>query len=340
MTSYQRFTALSELKQRILSQGTALDDIITAAHQRNPWFTPEQTRHAIHANLDLLNQVDLENWIKPYLGNFAELSDKTVGLILAGNIPMVGFHDVLSCLIAGFKIQIKASSDDKILIPYILNELIDIEPEFQSRISIVDKLSNFDLIIATGSNNTSRYFDYYFRNVPHIIRKNRNGIAVVSKDDSKEELQKLGNDIFDYFGLGCRNVSKIFFPRGFNYTTFFEAIESFSEISNHYKYNNNYEYNKAIYLVNGDEHLDNGFLLLKRDERIASPLGVVYYEEYDDIDQVKKRLASDAENIQCLVGNIDMDEKISKVAFGESQQPGLSDYADGVNILDFLNANR
>jgi len=340
LTTYQRLAAFSELRNRILNQREPLDEIISAAHQRNSWFTPENIRQAIFANLNLLDQTNLEEWVSPYLAELSEETDKNVGLILAGNIPMVGFHDILTCLIAGFKVQIKTSSDDRVLIPYLLDQLIMIEPEFASKIKIVDKLSNFDLVIATGSNNTSRYFDYYFRNVPHVIRKNRNGVSIITSAESKEDFQKLGKDIFDYFGLGCRNVSKIFFPTDFDYSSFFEAIEGFSDISNHYKYNNNYEYNKAIYLVNGDEHLDNGFLLLKRDERIASPLGVVYIEEYQDIENVKERLVSDSKNIQCLVGNISLEGTVTTVPFGKSQEPKLSDYADGINILEFLNANR
>lgn len=340
MTTYQRLAAFSILKNRILANNDMLEDVISKAYSRNAWFTPDNIRQAIHSNLNLLDQANLDEWIKPYHENLEIRTDKTVGLILAGNIPMVGFHDVLTCLIAGFNVQIKTSSDDNIIIPYILDQLIAIEPEFTAKINIVDKLNDFDLIIATGSNNTARYFDYYFRNVPHIIRKNRNGVALIMKDDTEADFKKLGKDIFDYFGLGCRNVSKIFFPAAFDYSVFFKAIEEYADISNHYKYNNNYEYNKAIYLVNGDEHMDNGFLLLKRDERIASPLGVVYFEEYQDLQELKERLVLEAEKIQCIVGHTNIDGISPSVPFGKSQKPGLSDYADGVNILDFLNANR
>lgn len=339
MTSIQRIQAFVNLRSHLLSEAKPLESLIQSAQFQNPWFTTENTERAIQANLELLKFDDLNDWIAPYAENFEGESSKTVGLILAGNIPMVGFHDVLSCLIAGFNVQIKTSSDDKQLIPFILKELIRIEPRFASKINIVDRLSNFDLVIATGSNNSSRYFDYYFKSIPHIIRKNRNSIALISGNETKEELYELGHDIFDYFGLGCRNVSKVFFPEGYDYAQFFEAIEPFSEISNHFKYHNNYEYNKAIYLVNGDKHLDNGFLLLKEDNRIASPLGVLYYEEYATVSEIEQNLQNDKDLIQCIVSDLSIKDSAPVVGFGKSQSPGLNDYADGVNILDFLKGN-
>lgn len=353
MTSNQRIEAFANLGSQLsdeiqtFSEGTqTLNEIIQSSQFQNPWFTPGNVEQALQANLALLNLTDLKTWIEPYSKYFQKDSDKTVGLILAGNIPMVGFHDVLSCLIAGFNVQVKASADDKLLIPYLLKRLIEIEPAFEAKINLTDRLSNFDLVIATGSNNSSRYFDYYFKKTPHIIRKNRNSVAIITGNETKSDLEKLGHDLFDYFGLGCRNVSKIFFPKGYNYSLFFEAIESFSSISNHYKYNNNYEYNKAIYLVNGDKHLDNGFLLLKADTRFASPLGVVYFEEYNLFSSVETHLEENKANIQCVVCEEAIQRsdsmrglEIPLTGFGTSQLPGLVDYADGVNILDFLKAN-
>lgn len=349
MTSNQRIEAFVNLGSQLSNEVQAssdgiqkLNEIIQSSQFQNPWFTPGNVEQALQANLSLLNTADLSAWIEPYSKYFQKDNDKTVGLILAGNIPMVGFHDVLSCLIAGFNVQIKPSADDKLLIPYLLKRLIEIEPAFDAKINLVERLSNFDLVIATGSNNSSRYFEYYFKKTPHIIRKNRNSVALITGNESKPDLEKLGHDLFDYFGLGCRNVSKIFFPKGYDYSLFFEAIESFSPISNHYKYNNNYEYNKAIYLVNGDRHLDNGFLLLKEDTRFASPLGVVYFEEYDQISSIKASLEKNKDSIQCIVCEKPDSMKnlhISLTGFGTSQLPGLVDYADGVNILDFLKTN-
>lgn len=353
MTSNQRIEAFANLGFQLSNkvqnpslENQTLDEIIQTSQFQNPWFTPKNVEQALHANLALLNAADLREWVEPYSAYFEKDTDKTVGLILAGNIPMVGFHDVLSCLIAGFNVQIKPSADDKLLIPFLLRKLIEIEPAFASKIDLVDRLSNFDLVIATGSNNSSRYFEYYFQKTPHIIRKNRNSVALITGKESKSDLEKLGNDLFDYFGLGCRNVSKIFFPKGYDYPVFFESIESFSPISNHYKYNNNYEYNKAIYLVNGDKHLDNGFLLLKEDAGFASPLGVVFFEEYDQINVVESYLEENKDRIQCVVCEETIQDSASMknlniplTNFGKSQLPGLVDYADGVNILDFLKTN-
>lgn len=259
-----------------------------------------------------------------------------IGLILAGNIPLVGFHDVLCVLASGHHALIKASSNDTRLIKYILNLLVEIAPEFKTRFTFVERLAHFDAVIATGSNNTSRYFEYYFGKVPHIIRKNRNSIALLTGNETKEQLFLLGHDIFDFFGLGCRNVSKLLVPAGYDFVPFFEAVEPHQPIIHHHKYNNNYDYNKSIYLVNSDKHLDNGFLLVKEDERLASPLAVLYFEYYDDMPAATSRLAELSEAIQCIVthGHIDIGNQV--VDFGQSQQPRLWDYADGVDTMAFL----
>jgi hypothetical protein len=336
LTSKQRIEAFSNLGKYIKSNDEQLQDLIAKAKTQNPWFTNENLISSFQAIAKNLSKDNLENWISSYSTNFDGFRNKTVGLILAGNIPLVGFHDILCSLITGFNVQIKLSSDDKILIPHILEKLQEIEPSFKQQINVVERLKDFDSIIATGSNNTSRYFEYYFKNVPHIIRKNRNGLAILSGKESKEELKALGHDIFDYFGLGCRNISKIYFPKGYHYPDFFEGIECFHDIANHFKYHNNYEYNKSIYLVNGDEHLDNGFLLLKKDERLASPLAVVYFEEYENLNELKPALEGKKEEIQCIVSSVELGESLSIIPFGESQSPKLSDYADGIDVIDFL----
>ncbi len=257
------------------------------------------------------------------------------GLILAGNIPLVGFHDILCVLASGHIALIKLSSQDKLLIPYILRKLLEIEPGFNGRIEYIERLTGFDAVIATGSNNTSRYFDYYFGHVPHIIRKNRNSIAILTGEETSEQLKALGHDIFDYYGLGCRNVSKLYVPEGYNFNSFFEAIEEFKGIADHHKYNNNYDYNKSIFLVNLDKHLDNGFLLLKQDERLASPLAVLYYEEYAELASIKQKLDENLDHIQCIVANKRL-AGMNVINFGQTQQPKLWDYADGVDTMKFL----
>src|SRR5690606_26674918 len=223
-------------------------------------------------------------------------------------------------------------------IPRILERLTQIEPTFSPQIKLVERLEGFDAIIATGSNNTSRYFEYYFSKVPHIIRKNRNSIAILSGNETTEELKALGRDIFDYFGLGCRNVSKLFVPLGYNFTHFFEAIEEYSSVKDHHKYNNNYDYNKSIFLVNKTEHLDNGFLLVTKSKSLHSPLAVVFYEEYQELESLKTSLENKKDEIQVLVTQINDDFGISKTHFGNSQQPALWDYADGIDTLKFLSS--
>ncbi|MBW4889694.1 acyl-CoA reductase [Mucilaginibacter sp. HMF5004] len=334
---------LSELGTKLLNPDAALLDIIESEHLYNAWFTPESTANAVKAIGRMLNEAELTKWLSQESGvKSVEPKEKThnslkVGLILAGNIPLVGFHDVLCVIASGHHALIKASSNDARLIKYILGLFIEIAPEYANSYSFVDRLADFDAVIATGSNNTSRYFEYYFGKVPNIIRKNRNSIALLTGKESREDLFKLGHDIFDYFGLGCRNVSKLLVPKGYDFVPFFESIEPHQPIINHHKYNNNYDYNKSIYLVNGDKHLDNGFLLVKEDERLASPLAVLYFEYYDDLDDAQIRLAELSDNIQCIVSDIPLNQSNQVVGFGESQKPKLWDYADGVDTLAFLN---
>jgi len=332
LTSKQRIKAFVQLSYILQNPDEQLSLLISAAKQHNAWFTPQSTEMAVKAIAAMLNEHDLEKWINTDLDELYKMY--AIGLILAGNIPLVGFHDILCVLASGNKALIKLSSQDKQLIPYILSKLSEIEPAFKEQFEFIERLKDFDAVIATGSNNTSRYFEYYFSKVPHIIRKNRNSIAVLNGNESREELKALGHDIFDYYGLGCRNVSKIFVPKGYNFNTFFESIEGFKSVADHHKYNNNYDYNKSIFLVNMDKHLDNGFLLLKEDERMASPLAVVYYEEYESIQEAEQKLLENAEGIQCIISTSDL--SMSILPFGQSQSPGLWDYADGVDTMAFL----
>jgi hypothetical protein len=333
LTSNQRIKAFEALSHIMAQPDEQLSALINSAHHYNAWFTPKSVQMAVNAIAGMLNEKDLKTWLlnKP---SITEAKMRSVGLILAGNIPIVGFHDILCVLASGHKALIKLSSQDQKLIPYILNKLVEIEPGFELQIIYIDRLKEFDAVIATGSNNTSRYFDYYFSKVPHIIRKNRNSVAVLDGEESKADLKALGNDIFDYFGLGCRNVSKLYVPQGYDFRIFFESIEEFKTVADHHKYNNNYDYNKSIFLVNLDKHLDNGFLLLKEDSRFVSPLAVLYYEEYSSLEKVGAELLKNEDLIQCTVSNAKL--PISTVKFGQSQCPGLFDYADGVDTMKFL----
>ncbi|WP_324760086.1 acyl-CoA reductase [Sphingobacterium thalpophilum] len=337
MTKQQRINAFVKLGQLLQNYPQDLIQVIEQAQYKNPWYTVGYVKKAIQAIAANLTNEKLQHWLSDYPDM---QSEKTVGLILAGNIPLVGFHDILCVLISGFKAKIKVSSDDAGLTTCVLALLADIEPEVRARFEIVDKLKDFDLVIATGSDNTSRYFDYYFGSKPHIIRRNRNSIGVITGQETPEQLRDLGHDIFDYFGLGCRSVSKIFIPKDYAVSQLFEGIADFKMISEHFKYNNNYDYNKSIYLINGDKHYDNGFLLLKEDTRTASPLAVLYYEEYNSLSELENELNTQQQAIQCVVSAIPLSLESPVFGFGESQCPALSDYADGVNTLDFLFENQ
>ena len=332
----KRWEALAALGSLLRKKDAELEREIRLAVQQNAWFTETFVEKSIDALAEMLNEEALKEWKSSWAHLTSAQSPKKVGLILAGNIPLVGFHDVLCVLAAGHVALIKCSSQDKQLLPFVLQKLCTLEPTFEQQISYVEKLENFDAVIATGSNNSSRYFDYYFSKVPHIIRKNRNSIGIIRGDESTEELQALGNDIFDYFGLGCRNVSKLMVPKNYQFDTFFEAIESFKQLSQHHKYLNNYDYNKSILLVNGEPHLDNGFLLLKEDKKLTSALAVLHYETYENEEELCKQLKEQSEEIQCIACMHPLNVTNQVVPFGATQKPRLWDYADGVNVMDFL----
>ncbi|CAM3554897.1 hypothetical protein FSS13T_07580 [Flavobacterium saliperosum S13] len=307
-------------------------DLIALSQSHNGWFTPEQVHFSINSWAEALTEENLNQWLSEY--DFSDVQPKTVGLILAGNIPLVGFHDFLSVLISGHNVLIKTSSNDQKLLPFLAEYLIAVEPKLAERITFAEgKLENFDAVIATGSNNTARYFEYYFKEKPSIIRKNRNSVAVLNGKESKEDLVGLGEDIFRYFGLGCRNVSKLFVPRGYDFKLFFEAIYQYGDIIHYEKYANNYDYNKAVFLMSLFQLLDNEFLTLKEDSSYASPISSVFYEFYDDLETVKTKLLEDSEKIQCIVSNNLINHSIP---FGSSQKPKLWDYADNVDTISFL----
>ncbi|MES2110389.1 MAG: acyl-CoA reductase [Bacteroidota bacterium] len=325
----------SQLGARLSQPDETLSQLINTDHIYNPWFTPENVLQSVQAIGGMLNKADLTEWLNKYnIDNTKPV--KKVGLILAGNIPLVGFHDVLCVLVTGNFALIKASSQDARLIKHILQMLTDIEPAFADQYSFVERLENFDAVIATGSNNSSRYFDYYFGKVPNIIRKNRNSVAVLTGDETEGQLFNLGHDIFDYFGLGCRNVSKLLVPKGYRFDFFFESIESFNPIINHNKYNNNYGYNRSVYLVGSQQHLDNNFLLLMENPSLSSPLSVLFYEFYEDLESVQEVLKGQSENIQCVVSSTPLNIGNQVVDFGQSQHPALWDYADNVDTMAFL----
>jgi hypothetical protein len=326
-------------KSDVLYNDFFFDDfekLIYLSQSHNGWYTPEQVYFAIKSWADALTEENIEKWLSNYAEEFREQDkkEKTVALILAGNIPLVGFHDFLSVLITGNKALIKTSSNDQHLLPFLAKYLIAVDENLKDKITFVEgKLQNFDAVIATGSNNTARYFEYYFKDKPSIIRKNRNSAAVLNGKESKEQLEALGEDIFRYFGLGCRNVSKLFVPKGYSFDAFFEAIFKYQDVIHYEKYANNYDYNKAVFLMSNFKLLDNGFLTIKEDSSYASPISSVFYEFYDNIEDLRARIKADAEQIQCIVSN-DLIE--NSIPFGQTQNPQLWDYADNVDTITFL----
>ena len=307
------------------------NEVIESAFHSNAWFTSENIRKALSGIVFMLEKEKLNAWIKMYPNANFDIHDANkVGVVMAGNIPLVGFHDLLSVLISGNHAVIKLSSSDNQLWPSIFDFLFSIEPEYKNRITIVeDKLKGFDAVIATGSNNTARYFDYYFGKYPNIIRKNRNGVAVIRGKESNEELKGLAEDIFSFFGLGCRNVSKIYIPQDYDLDFIFKQLYDYNSIINHHKYANNFDYNRTVMMLNQDDILENGFVIFKNATEIASPLACVFYERYSNPDILQKELNSRSEEIQCMVSSND-------IPFGQSQKPELWDYADGVDTMAFL----
>jgi len=310
------------------------EDLISLSQSHNGWYTPDNVYFSIQSWAKALKKANLDHWLSVYDFSNFEKKQKTVGLILAGNIPLVGFHDFLTVLISGHKVLVKTSSNDQMLLPFLVKYLISINEDFKNRITFVEgKLENFDAVIATGSNNTARYFEYYFKDKPAIIRKNRNSIAVLDGSESKEQMIALGEDIFRYFGLGCRNVSKIFVPKNYNFDLFFNGMFPYQDVIKYEKYANNYDYNKAVFLMSNFNLLDNEFLIIKEDTSFASPISSVFYEFYDDLETLKNRLKAESDQIQCIVSKNLIENSID---FGQTQHPNIWDYADNVDTLKFL----
>lgn len=351
MTFEQRISAFNELGQffNFIINNDSIEDkeltekfenwkeeaeyAVSDAEAYNNWFTKDNITLALKSWSEALTTDNLLAWTKDY--PFAK-TPKNVGIIMAGNLPLVGFHDLLSVVISGNNALIKTSSKDDKLIKLAIKYLNSIDSEFESIIKIIERLQNFDAVIATGSNNTARYFEQYFGKVPNIIRKNRTSVAVINGTETEEDLQNLGKDIFIYFGLGCRNVTKLYVKEETQLHKVFEAIFPWGEnVINHPKYANNYDYNRAIYLLGKDEFLDNNFVLFKKDDNVHSPIAVVNFEIYEDVNEVKNYLIENDNQIQCVVGN-DMQDNPNYVEFGQTQFPKLTDYADNIDTLKFL----
>ncbi len=307
-------------------------EICDQASYLNPWFVRESIELSLTGISYFLKEENLTRWVSSY--RLPDSKNTKVGIAMAGNIPLVGFHDYLSVLISGNEVVVKLSSQDSYLLPKINSWLVEIESRFANKIHFEERLNHVDAIIATGSDNTARYFEYYFRNIPHIIRKNRSSVAILMGEEDSAHLTELGKDVFSYFGLGCRNISKFFVPEGYEFIKLLDSWECYKEIINHHKYANNYDYQKSILLVNKIPHLDNSFVLLTPNEQLVSPISVVYFETYTTQSDLKKKIKIQKDKIQCIVSaNGWFDESLP---FGKAQFPELWDYADGIDTLKFL----
>jgi hypothetical protein len=336
LSLHRRIEAFVQLGQKLKNLPEHEKNILfQSAEARNPWFTTENLAFALDALGQYLDADSLQQWLHPYVSQLEEArAVLPVGVVMAGNIPAVGFHDLLCVLISGHKLLAKLSSDDEVLMRYLIDQLCHIEPAFKDFIELPEFINQAAAYIATGSNHSNRYFKHYFGKKPHILRGHRNAVAVLDGKETDRDFLELGKDIFRYFGLGCRNVSKLYVPKGYDFQAFFEGIAPYGDIINHHKYANNYEYNKAVFLVKPVAHLDNGFLLLREAPEIASPVAVLHYEYYDDKNALQNELQRNAQAIQCIVSREGTFH--ASIPFGQAQTPKLNDYADGVDTMRFL----
>tara|TARA_B110000902_G_scaffold265356_1_gene349400 strand:- start:10780 stop:11823 length:1044 start_codon:yes stop_codon:yes gene_type:complete len=310
------------------SEYLSLQTLINRQVSYNGWFTKENVRGSLLKLGSNLIYSDLLNWASSY--TFSN-EPRTIAVIMAGNIPLVGFHDFLSVLVSGNKIVAKLSSDDKTLLPALGQHLIEFIPGLKERIVFTSgRIGEIDAVIATGSDNSMQYFEQYFGKYPNIFRKNRTSIAVLKGDETEDDIKSLGSDIFDYFGLGCRNVSYLLLPEGFELSRFFEGVISYGEVIHNNKYGNNYDYNKAVYLMNKLEILDNNFCLLRESNELFSPLSMIHYQFYKDQSDIDNYIKEHESKIQVVVGRDYLD-------YGQAQCPGFNDYADGVDVMQWLN---
>lgn len=308
-----------------------IQELIQKASAINPWFTPENVWYGLSYWASMLHEDNLEKWLETYQ---KELKNrKTVGIITAGNIPFVGIHDLLCVYLSGHNASVKTSSDDPVLSKWMISMLAEVDQSVAERIRFADRLENIDAVIATGSNNSARYFEYYFGKYPNIIRKNRNSVAIITPDTTDDQLKRLADDVFQYFGLGCRSVSKLYLPEGFDLQRIFGAFYDWRHIIQHHRYASNYDYNRVVYLMSKEPVLENGFFILRQHQALATPVSVVHYEYYTSPDDLALTINQYRDQIQCIVGS---GNSLCTDDFGKAQWPSIDSYADGVDTLQFL----
>lgn len=333
----ERIDLLVRLGEYISKSDEKLDACVLLSYLENKWFTEENIRLALAAIAKaFLDKEKLEQWVAKYNVPAFTRKPKTVGIVMAGNIPLVGFHDALCVFVSGHRSLIKLSDKDKRLLPY----LVEVMKQFDKRVAdyfvFSENLKGMDAVIATGSNNSARYFEAYFSKYPHIIRKNRNAIAILDGSETEDELIALGRDIFEYYGLGCRNVSKVYIPKGYELTKLLEVLhETYKEVILHDKFKNNFDYNYALYALNRTPFLATGSLLVTEDKSLQSRIAMLHYEFYEDKKTLENQLLTQLDDIQCIASWIHFDT-LKTVPLGATQSPTLTDYPDGVDVMEFV----
>jgi len=328
MNLQQRIELLQKLRTYLEENGQEWQDVKTKASIHNAWFTPEFIDLAVNNICTaFLQQNKLEQWAAHYHLD-DNIGGKNIGIVMAGNIPLVGFHDFLAVFISGHRQTIKLSSKDETLLKHLIQKMYSWEITVQNNISIATLLKDCDAYIATGSNNSGRYFEQYFSKWPNIIRRNRTSVAVLTGEETREELEKLSDDIHNFFGLGCRNVTHLFVPTGYDFVPLLNAFHQYRYFADHHKYKNNYDYQLSLALMNNIFYMTNEAALLIENKQLFSAISQLNYSYYNDKEAVINELKNNAD-IQCIAGN-------GFTPFGEAQKPGLFDYADGVDTMAFL----
>lgn len=329
MILQRRIELLTRLGSYMRENDLEWQTIKQKAAGANPWFIPEFIEQAATAiSTQYLDKDKLKAWTTQYKVTALNDHPKRVGLVMAGNIPMVGFHDMLCIFVSGHRQLIKLSSKDDVLIPHLVSKLIEWDNEVEELIEFADKLTNCEAYIATGSNNSSRYFDYYFGKFPHIIRRNRTSVAVLDGTENSHEMEALADDVQMYFGLGCRNVTKLYVPEGYNFEPLLQALNKYEHFMDYHKYRHNYDYQLALLMMGNKMYMTNGATLLNQNVSLFTAISQLHYQFYTDSEQLMETLEGNTD-IQCIVSR-------STVPFGAAQTPSLTDYADGIDTMKFL----
>ena len=328
MNLAERITLMVKLGEYLMEDSEELKSVKQKAFEQNKWFTEEFLNFSFkQISTHYLNRQKLESWVHHYHID-DNIGPKKIGIVMAGNIPLVGFHDFLSVFITGHHQAIKLSEKDDVLLKHLVEKLVAWNPKVSNVVHIASLLKDCDAYIATGSNNSARYFHHYFGKYPSIIRSNKTSVAVLSGDETVDQLTSLSDDAFIYFGLGCRNVSKLFVPENYHFETMINAFNKYSYFADITKYRNNYDYNLALFIMNNKFYMANDCIILSENDAVFSPVSVLHYSYYKNEEKVFEKLNQN-ENIQCVVGE-------GHIPFGKSQEPGLFDYADGVDTMQFL----